>query len=121
MSEFLCDDCMKHLPDYPNNYFDLAIVDPPYGLSEHGGRMRSGYVKQKNGTMSYVQGPYYTKKVGIKRHQAKNTSGSFSEFLRIRSYSGQIILNIRCGEGELYGTNAMMDHHSQMQRLHIIV
>ena len=62
MSEFLCDDCMKHLSDYPNNYFDLAIVDPPYGLGEHGGRMRSGYVKQKNGTMSYVQGPYYAKK-----------------------------------------------------------
>ena len=62
MSEFLCDDCMKHLLDYPNNYFDLAIVDPPYGLGEHGGRMRSGYVKQKNGTMRYVQGPYYAKK-----------------------------------------------------------
>ena len=62
MSEFLCDDCMKHLPDYPNNYFDLAIVDPPYGLGEHGGRMRSGYVKQKNGTISCVQGPYYAKK-----------------------------------------------------------
>lgn len=25
-------DCMKYMADCPNNYFDLAIVDPPYGL-----------------------------------------------------------------------------------------
>lgn len=31
MSEFLCADCMEHLPNFPNGYFDLAIVDPPYG------------------------------------------------------------------------------------------
>ncbi len=27
-------DCMKFLPDYPDNHFDLAIVDPPYGIKE---------------------------------------------------------------------------------------
>ena len=26
------DDCMNILPKYEDNYFDLAIVDPPYGL-----------------------------------------------------------------------------------------
>ena len=32
-------DCMEHLKDYPDNYFDLAIVDPPYGsgLADEGG------------------------------------------------------------------------------------
>ena len=25
-------DCMEGMADYPNNYFDLAIVDPPYNL-----------------------------------------------------------------------------------------
>lgn len=24
-------DCMKAMAEYPDNYFDLAIVDPPYG------------------------------------------------------------------------------------------
>ena len=28
--KFINDDCMKYLKDYPDNYFDLAIVDPPY-------------------------------------------------------------------------------------------
>ena len=26
-------DCMDVMKDYPDNYFDLAIVDPPYGIS----------------------------------------------------------------------------------------
>ena len=31
MSEFINADCMEYLPKYPDNYFDLAITDPPYG------------------------------------------------------------------------------------------
>ena len=27
------DDCMKVMRDYPDDYFDLAIVDPPYGIN----------------------------------------------------------------------------------------
>ena len=30
------DDCMSVMRDYPDNYFDLAIVDPPYGIGESG-------------------------------------------------------------------------------------
>src|SRR3982750_4730861 len=25
-------DCMEIMPTYPDKYFDLAIIDPPYGL-----------------------------------------------------------------------------------------
>ena len=28
---FINADCMEYLPKYPDNYFDLAITDPPYG------------------------------------------------------------------------------------------
>ena len=35
--EFICGDCMNFLPDFPDNYFDVAVVDPPYGIKEHGG------------------------------------------------------------------------------------
>ena len=27
------DDCMSVMGEYPDNYFDLAIVDPPYGIN----------------------------------------------------------------------------------------
>jgi site-specific DNA-methyltransferase (adenine-specific) len=32
MSQFNHGDCMQGLKDFPDGYFDLAIVDPPYGL-----------------------------------------------------------------------------------------
>ena len=52
--DFICGDCMNFLPDFPDNYFDVAVVDPPYGIKEHGGKNRSKYVKQKNGSSIYV-------------------------------------------------------------------
>lgn len=30
-------DCMEALKDYPDGYFQLAIVDPPYGHGNAGG------------------------------------------------------------------------------------
>ena len=27
-------DCMKGMKEFPDKYFDLAIVDPPYGIGE---------------------------------------------------------------------------------------
>jgi site-specific DNA-methyltransferase (adenine-specific) len=33
------EDNMELMARYPDNYFDLAIVDPPYGIGEHGQRM----------------------------------------------------------------------------------
>ena len=31
-------DCMIAMSRYPDKYFELAIVDPPYGIGENGGR-----------------------------------------------------------------------------------
>lgn len=55
-------DCMDGMRDFPDNYFDLAIVDPQYGLNEHGGVTRSGRVKQKNGSYLYVKDGQYKRK-----------------------------------------------------------
>jgi site-specific DNA-methyltransferase (adenine-specific) len=30
--EVLNEDCMQVMSRYPDKYFDLAVVDPPYGL-----------------------------------------------------------------------------------------
>lgn len=35
------EDCMAVMARYPNKYFDLAIPDPPYGIGESGGRIRT--------------------------------------------------------------------------------
>ena len=34
-------DCMELMKRYPNDYFDLAIVDPPYGMEELGAKKRT--------------------------------------------------------------------------------
>lgn len=51
-------DCMDGMREFPDKYFDLAIVDPPYGRKEHGGVDRGRYVQQKNGNKTYVAGHY---------------------------------------------------------------
>ena len=50
---------MQGMKEFSDKYFDLAIVDPPYGRKEHGGRNRSGYVRQKNGSKIFVKDGQY--------------------------------------------------------------
>ena len=35
------DDCMKLLAATPDNYYQLCVVDPPYGIGENGDRNKS--------------------------------------------------------------------------------
>ena len=48
-SEVYLEDCVKALKRYADNHFDLAIVDPPYGL---GNRLSDGGGKLKNTPMA---------------------------------------------------------------------
>lgn len=41
-SKVFNEDCMLGMARYPDKYFDLAIVDPPYGIGESGRRNISG-------------------------------------------------------------------------------
>jgi len=44
MNKFILGDCMNPeygLPSYPDKFFDLAVVDPPYGIGEDGGKSNS--------------------------------------------------------------------------------
>lgn len=42
------EDNMELMARYPDKYFDLAIVDPPYGIKENGGRGNVSTKKWKN-------------------------------------------------------------------------
>lgn len=61
-SEVYNEDCMIGMARYPDKFFELAIVDPPYGRGESGGKNRSGWVRQPNGKSLFVNDPGYTKK-----------------------------------------------------------
>jgi site-specific DNA-methyltransferase (adenine-specific) len=47
--KLICADNMKIMAQYPDNYFDLVVADPPYGL---GNRLSDGGGKLKNTPMS---------------------------------------------------------------------
>ena len=36
LNNFYNEDCLEAMKEIPDNYFDLAIVDPPYGIGESG-------------------------------------------------------------------------------------
>lgn len=42
-------DCMDVMKGFPDGYFDLAIVDPPYGIMESFGSTRSGTIGRRKG------------------------------------------------------------------------
>jgi len=59
ISEVECCDCMDFMAKFPDKFFDLAIVDPPYGSSENN-------IKRTGGTWNkkyYTSGQKYTKTV----------------------------------------------------------
>lgn len=57
------EDNMQLMARYSNNYFDLAIVDPPYGIGADKQSIKPILVKQKNGTTLKVKNTnQYTQK-----------------------------------------------------------
>lgn len=34
-------DCMDGMKEFPDKYFDLAVIDPPYGIGENGSKNKS--------------------------------------------------------------------------------
>lgn len=49
-SEVFNEDCMVGMARYPDRFFDLAIVDPPYGIGEDGGSNHSRGTKRAAAT-----------------------------------------------------------------------
>ena len=60
-------DCMEGMKQIPDKYFDLAIVDPPYGIDAEKGFGKWGSVKFRQ-----------TDKSGIVKLQHNNILKSFS-------------------------------------------
>lgn len=55
LNAFINDDCMNWLPKCPPNFFELAIVDPPYGIGASKPSKKPERVLQKNGKLLYVE------------------------------------------------------------------
>ena len=48
MKKYILGDCMDHLVNYKDNHFDLAVVDPPYGMNSLDGTKTKKYGINRN-------------------------------------------------------------------------
>lgn len=93
-------DCMEGMKEIPDGYFQLAIIDPPYGIGESGKKNKS------RGRLAVSQ-DYAPISVGIGTRRRLNTSQNCGGFPAIKLYSAQTTLSagyrltVRAG---LYGT-----------------
>lgn len=93
------EDCMETMARYPDNYFDLAIVDPPYGIGEARGQWKSrsnnridkrngksiivkhrGY-KEKDWDLAIPSGEYFAEINRVSRNQIIWGGNYFTDFL----------------------------------------
>ena len=49
-------DCMEGMKEFPDNYFDLAIVDPPYGDGGANGQTAKDSGNDSTGTRNFLRG-----------------------------------------------------------------
>ena len=42
MITLTCEDCLELMKRYPDKHFDLAVVDPPYGIGKDWKKRRNG-------------------------------------------------------------------------------
>jgi site-specific DNA-methyltransferase (adenine-specific) len=69
-------DCMEYMATLPDKAFELAIVDPPYGIGESGGKCRTrlkhnNFVKHeaKNWDDAAPNGDYFIELMRVSRNQ----------------------------------------------------
>ena len=70
MIDLILDDCMNVMKKYDDNHFDLAIVDPPYGLGMDGNNNWSGSKhKIKNWDNKSPNKKYFNELIRISKNQ----------------------------------------------------
>jgi len=70
-------DCMDGMKEFPDKYFDLAIVDPPYGIGENGDKNHSrgklakakDYVSFEGGDKSTPNKEYFDELFRVSKNQ----------------------------------------------------
>lgn len=78
-------DCMKGMEQFPDKYFELAIIDPPYGINQSGGKIKLGARRRQQKIISHST-------VETKKRRQRNTLKNCSEYLKIKLFLEQIIL-----------------------------
>ena len=87
MIELLHIDCIKYMETLPDNAFDLAVVDPPYGINRlHSGGMpkSSGFKKweRKDWDIEIPKSDYWNELFRVSKNQIVWGGNYFTEYLK---------------------------------------
>lgn len=105
--------CVEGLLLYPDNYFDLAIVDPPYGIGASKPTDKPNRVKQKNGQWLTTPKNYYEHKGW------DDMAFSYEQFLEIlRVSKEQIIWGCNFFDFQLKGGRIVWDKMNGLSDQH---
>ena len=74
-------DCMEFMKDIPDNYYDLAIVDPPYGIGISSNPIRQQH-KSKKWDIDIPNKKYFSELFRISRNQIIWGGNYFIEYLK---------------------------------------
>lgn len=78
-------DCMDGMKEFPDGFFDLAIVDPPYGINADKMTMGSGnhiFTKDKDWDQSIPDEAYFKELFRVSNNQIIWGGNYFTEYLR---------------------------------------
>ena len=95
-------DCMEGMKQFPDKYFDLAIVDPPYGINMGhtcgvgGGGTTDTFkaIKVYAGAVSNKAKQNFIIRSMIARHRTVNTLKNYSGYLKSKSFGVAISFSI---------------------------
>ena len=72
-SEVFLMDCMEGMKQYPNDYFDLAVVDPPFGIGaeNHAGNVKNGWTQweKKKWDKNIPESEYFIELLRVSKNQ----------------------------------------------------
>lgn len=104
---FINADCMQGMKDFPDNYFDLAVVDPPYGAGFTAPESKGGYYNRFGGRFDKYK-PNSLHLRNQKVQQVTRTGGTWAEKYAKKSYRG-----IQPPEGNTL-TNSFVSHVTRL-------
>lgn len=86
-------DCMEYMKHVPDKYFDLAIVDPPYGIGvnvsmgRRKGNKKSSYHKFAGGDKSPPDSSYFDELIRISKNQIIWGANHFIDLMNFKCNS----------------------------------
>lgn len=99
LNKIILGDCIDVMKNIENKYFDLAIVDPPYGIGESGGKDRRAKTKHVKKNWDIVPDKnYFEELFRISKNQIIFGANYFIEHL----YSSKGII---CWDKKLYNSD----------------